>query len=411
MARIEAPFLTTPVAFADAAACDPLCDRLLTGDAVTLLRRTTVQGDRPPVTHVFRRAEPAECQRLDPDFPPAAACILMAADDGRPADLRVTVDGVGDGHASRDEVRGLACLVSSRRLQVTDLRGGAERLVHDQSSRLWVQAIAPLPLFANSGFDGNGLHGGGLAPYRERRSDPRLDPAAILAALGVPLGPGRPFVETEPARQMLSETFPPKGYFGPMPYDVALIGSALDQTTGLHDSIATLIRDWVERLERGAPNTGATRATLARLPNRLGNQTIFLQRLMTQRPELFVERFADLYPQVQSPDDDLSQLAAFAILNRVRSDPFGTHDADAEAYFAALRSRRHWDALIQIAGRYGFDPTPIFQAEIDRVQGEAYLRTLLHVQRGYSLCDAGGPRVDGHLAPGCRGGSGLTERH
>ena len=238
MARIEAPFLTTPDAFAGGAglpqvvdlivtadgvlgeaACDRLCEALLTGDAVITVRRTTTRGDQPSSTHVFRRSDPAECQRLDPDFALAATCILMVADDGRPADLRVAIDGKGDGYASRDEVAGLVYLVSSRRIQVTALRGGDETLIHDQTWRVWFEAIAPVPLFANSGFDGNGLHGGGLAPHRERKSDPRLDPAAILATLGVPMGAGRTFVETKPAQTMMGQTLPAEGYYEPMPHD------------------------------------------------------------------------------------------------------------------------------------------------------------------------------------------------
>ena len=415
MARIEAPFVTTPGAFTDGvgqpkvvdlivtadsvlgeAACDQLCERLLTGDAVSMVRRTTSLGDDPGITHVFRRSDPAECQRLDPDFPPAAPCILMVADDGRPADLRVTVDGMGDGYASRDEVGGLVYLVSGRRIQVAALRAGEETLIHDQTQRIWFEAIAPVPLFANSGFDGNGLHGGGLAPYRERRSDPRLDPAAILASLGVPMGAGRTFVETQPARVMLGETFPADGYFGPMPYDVALIASILDRSDTRDEGITTMIRDWVGQLERGAPNTATTRAIISRLPAFLGNQTIVLQGLSAQRPELFVERFADFYAQVQSEDEAVSQLAALTIVYRVRGDPLGTHDADADAYLAALRSGRRWDALIQIVGRYGFDPTPIFQAELDEAQGEAYLRGLFHVYAASGMTD---PKWNATLGP------------
>ncbi len=415
MARIEAPITTTPGAFSDGvglpvvvdlivntdsvfgeAACDPLCERLLTGDTVTTVRRAMTLGDQPARIHVFRRSDAAGCQRLDPDFPLSAPCILMVADDGRPADLRVTVDGVGDGYASRDEVGGLVYLVSSRRIQMTALRGGEETLIHDQTSRIWFEAVAPVPLIANSGFDGNGLHGGGLAPYRMRKSDPRLDPAAILTALGVPMGVGRAFVETEPARVMMGETYPAKGDYGPMPYDVALIASILDQTGRLDESISTMIRDWVGQLERGAPNTATTRAIISRLPAVLGGQTIVLQRLTSLRPELFVERFADFYAQVQSDDEEVSQLAAFTILDRVRGDPLGTHDADADAYLGSLKAGRHWDALIQIVGRYGFDPTPIFQAELNGAQGDAYLRVLFHIFVASEITD---PKWNATLGP------------
>lgn len=76
MARIEAPFLTAPGAVAGGAAvprvvdlivsadsvlgvaaCDQLCEQLLTGESVTTVRRTTAEGDQPVRTRVFRRSE------------------------------------------------------------------------------------------------------------------------------------------------------------------------------------------------------------------------------------------------------------------------------------------------------------------------------------------------------------------
>ena len=152
----------------------------------------------------------------------------------------------------------------------------------------------------------------------------------------------------------------------------------------------------MKRLERGAPNTATTRAIISRLPRFLGIQTFVLQRLSSKRPELFVERFADFYAQVQSDDERVSQLAAFTILDRVRGDPPGTHDADADAYLEALRSGRHRDALIQIIGRYGFDPTPIFQAELDESQGDAQLRNLFDVYLASEMTD---PKWNATLGP------------
>ncbi len=216
LAGIEARFVTTPGAFADGrprpsvvdvlvnadsvlgdAACDALCENLLTGDSVTTVRRIT--GGDGGVTRVFRRMDPGACRALDPDLPLADPCILLVPDDGQAADLRITVDGDGDGYASRDEVAGLVYLVSARRLRVMSPVGGTEALLHDQSQRTWFEATAPVPLLPNAGFDGNGIHGGGLTPRRERKSDPPLDVAAILASLGIPMGTGRTFIETEPA--------------------------------------------------------------------------------------------------------------------------------------------------------------------------------------------------------------------
>lgn len=384
LAGIEMPFVTTPNALAevtagpmvveflansdgvlDEAACDALCERLLTGDVVTTVRKITT-GD-PTFTRVFQRSDPEECLALDPDFPTGAPCILMVANAGQPADLRITVDGEGDGYASRDEVGGLVYLVSSRRLRVTVLQDGTETLLHDQSQRIWFEAVAPVPLFPNVGFDGNGMHGGGLAPLRDRKSDPPLDAAAILAGLGLPMGPGRAFVETEPARMARGGVYySAKGYHEPAPYDLALIASVLDHTKFLDESISTMIRQWLERLEADATNAPTLRKLIARLPAFLDRQTIMLQRLIQKRPELFVDRFSDFYQQIQSGDEEVSRLAASTILARVRSDPFGTHDSDADAYVAALKTRRQWDYLIQVVGRYGFDPTPILQDELDK---------------------------------------------
>lgn len=291
----------------------------------------------------------------------------MVADDSQPANLRITIDGEGDGYASRDEVAGLVYLVSARRLQVTAVKGESETLLHDQSQRIWFEAVAPVPLIANAGFDGNGLHGGGLAPLWQRKSDPQLDLVVILDGLGLPMGPGRTFIETEPARMAEGGVYyPAEGVHEPAPYDLALIASVLDQTKFLDESTSTMIRQWLERVEADATNSPTLRKLIARLPAFLDRQTIMLQRLIQKRPELFVDRFSDFYQQIQSGDEEVSRLAASTILARVRSDPFGTHDSDADAYLAALKTRRQWDYLIQVVGRYGFDPTPILQDELDQ---------------------------------------------
>ncbi len=157
-----------------------------------------------------------------------------------------------------------------------------------------------------------------------------------------------------------------------------------------------MVQQWVGQLERGAPNTATTRAIISRLPAVLGSQTIMLQRLTSLRPELFVERFADFYAQVQSDDEEVSQLAAFTILYRVRGDPLGTHNADADAYLGALKAGRHWDALIQIVGRYGFDPTPIFQAELDQPRNGSDGPNLFYIFSASQMTD---PKWNATLGP------------
>lgn len=381
-AGIEAPLVTTPGAFANGkpqpavvevvvnadsvlgeAACDALCERLLTGDSVTTLRRITGDG----IPRVFRRMDPGACQALDPDFAVAEPCILLVPDDRQVADLRITVDGEGDGFASRDELAALVYLVSARRLRVTSVTDGVETVLHDQSQRTWIEATAPVPLFPDAGFDGNGIHGGGLATRRERKSDPPLDAAAILASLGLAMGPGRTFIETEPAQAAPNGVYlAAKGRYEPAAYDVALIASVLEADGAADESVFAIVYGWLGRLGAGGQNTETTRALIDRLPAFLGNRTFVLEKLSKKRPELFVDRFADFYPQVQNGTEEEARLAASAILNRVRADAFGTHDADAEAYLAALQSGKQWGYLIQIVGRYGFDPTPILQTALDR---------------------------------------------
>lgn len=415
LARIEAPFASTAGALAGQddvsvvdlvvkadgvlgeAACDALCERLLTGATVTTVRRIVDVDNGRAIAHVFRRLDPAQCLALDPEFPIAEPCLLLVADDGLATDLRVTVDGSGDGYASRDEVGGLAYLVSARRVRVEDLRAGEAVLLHDQSTRTWFEAVAPVPLIANSGFDGNGLHGGGLAPPRLRKSDPPLGVAGILEGLGLSLGPGRPFVETEPGLNIGGRiTLAPKGYFEAQPYDTALIASILNRGDDLDEGIVAQIGDWLKRLERTTDATGTTRALIGRLPDVLGAQAIMLQGLSLKRPELFVEQFADFYRQVQSGNDEASRVAANAILDKVRGDPFGTHDAEAEAFLAALRSGKQRDYLIQVVGRYGFDPTPILQGYLEQPDTDEDRPGIYTIFHAACMSD---PKWNGTLGP------------
>lgn len=45
-------------------------------------------------------------------------------------------------------------------------------------------------------------------------------------------------------------------------------------------------------------------------------------------------------------------------------DPPGAHATQGDEYLAALRSGKEWGLLIQLVGRYGFDPAPVLIAEL-----------------------------------------------
>jgi hypothetical protein len=77
---------------------------------------------------------------------------------------------------------------------------------------------------------------------------------------------------------------------------------------------------------------------------------------------------SDLYRMVRDGNESESRSAASTLLNRGRGDPPGVHADEAADYLAALESGRQWGYLIQIVGRYGFDPTPVLQREIDSPQ-------------------------------------------
>ncbi|EEW23810.1 hypothetical protein Rsw2DRAFT_3267 [Rhodobacter ferrooxidans] len=335
--------------------CGDLCERLLIG-GMDWVRVVSPGPDGVPVATVTARAEAVDCRALDPDFPDGAPCLLLRADRGSAADLRLTVTQQGDGHASREDMSGLAFLLSRQRLLVEDLRGPSPVLLHDQSRRIWMQATQPVPLHANAGFDGNGLHGGGLTFPWVRLQDAPLDVASVLQAAAVPLAPARGFTQTKPGDRSRAA----EGYFDERPHDLALIASLLGKPG---ERQAAQISAWLDRFSRGRAPTLAERALLARLP--LETQRIHaLDRLMQVQPELFVPDFRAYYDRVLSGPDQQSTTAAAVILETVRRDPPESHAAEADLFRTVIASGRQWGYLIQVAGRYGFDPLPLFQAEV-----------------------------------------------
>ncbi|MGB8815187.1 MAG: hypothetical protein WCC57_18560 [Paracoccaceae bacterium] len=344
-------------------ACGPICEGLLTGGQIKWVRvvpRTDQIPETKPI--VFYRADATACQAFDPEFA-AAPCLLAREDIGDPADLRITKVAVGDGSASRESVTGLVTPLWSRQTIVQDQRGATPKVLFDQTEYQWFEAMSPIPLFTNVGFDGNGVHGGGPTFTRERKKTPPVDLVAALQSGGLAMGSAREWNETKPA---VGKHIAAEGYFSARPYDAPLLASMLDISQGaaFASPQGRQLADWLKHVERTDEISAAEKALLRRVADQGDVANFVLQNLMSVKPELFFNDFTEVYGRIQTGTDAQSQQAAQLLRETLRHDPVGSHDSEAALFLQALKSRKQEGYLSQIVGLYGFDPTPFLQERV-----------------------------------------------
>lgn len=334
--------------------CEALCEGLLLAGAEWV--RVTGPGSQgEPEAHLFRSAGEADCRALDAGFPDGAPCILLGTDSGDVADLLLRVEVTRDSRAAGDGQRGLAVLVQSQRLVVTDQRDGT--VLHDEVSRKWRQVRAPVLLLPNLGRGGSGLEFS-----TETKADPLPDKAEVLQSLGQPFLAVRPWVETRPA----GAYSPAEGYAANLPQDRALMLSILAGGDGvLAPGLVRQVDRWLRGLRDGAAVVPGDRPILVQLQGRLPFPTRSLDRLRMKAPQLFVANVGDLYRTIREGDEPEALAAAQTLLNLVRNDPPGTHAGEAEDFLAALESGRYPEHLFRIVGLYGFDPAPVLRGVVD----------------------------------------------
>jgi hypothetical protein len=337
--------------------CDDICEGLLLGPDVQWVRvdRTATKGDVKPAPLIYYRADPGACLALDADFPANAACILSRPDDGQQAELRLVLAETGAGYGPLETDPPLVYLTGQQDMTLYDQRRGGEIVA--QTRRLfWTEPKVGL-LSPGMTALGSGRKADGLFLPRMRDSDPALDAGAFLARAGLPLTPPRATLPSQAfqyGRKTLTEG---------RPYDAALLLTVAQRA---HPPLGQAQLRAFDDLLRMLTETGQARPAELALLKLIGQDNTLapgsLTRLLAAHPDWFIADMATLYDTVIHGSDAQSQDAAMKLLTILRTHEPGTYAADGPEFLAALASGRQDEALIQLAGYYGFDPAPTFRS-------------------------------------------------
>lgn len=364
----SAELVTTDATLLENGPCGTICFGLF-GGGLDWLRVIDQSDARQPQTWTFRRAERADCMAVDAEFRPGTTCILAASNTTEAAALQIAylqVNGEG-----RDD-GAFASLISGMRLQVS----AAGAVLHDVTARHWSEVSVPLRMTVDIQFVGQGNKGAALA--RVDRKDPAPDLQAVLAGLGQPMAP--------PAATDQRST-------------TALILSMLRSGPyGLAPATQRQMETWLEN-RRTRTRVGAAEREVLRGLQQRGLHSATLSRLMVASPDMFGNGLPDLFRTATTGSEDSARNAARALHEIVMRDPPGTHAAHEAAYLDLLRSGRNWPTVVQMAGRFTFDPAPVLQAELE-ARTTSTSEVFGQLMRAACLA---GPKWDATLAPVVQG--------
>lgn len=166
--------------------CDNLCQRILLGDSITTVR--TLKPSRDSVPHLmYVRAPYQECLSFDPTFRKDTHCIVARNDDGLDSELIIYKEIEGSRAMKREKIGFSPVLLSRETYTIQDTK----KFVFTSATRVfWAEPVGYIPLVANTGFDGNGIHGGGIIPQQRKRHAPeQLDLGQFLVAIDIDVAP------------------------------------------------------------------------------------------------------------------------------------------------------------------------------------------------------------------------------
>lgn len=139
---------------------------------------------------IIEARDRADCLTDQPGFPAGALCLRFVRDDGRKADLRLTISTV-DASVLQAGSSGLVRLTQMRQLLLQDLRFAAPVDLARHSARSYTVTSAPIPLTPRMSFDNRA---GGFNAPTSSVTEPLPDYAAVLRDAGVGVGPAMPGV-------------------------------------------------------------------------------------------------------------------------------------------------------------------------------------------------------------------------
>lgn len=194
--------------------CDDLCERLLAGNSIKIVRTSkTVKTSGRKL--IYKRAPIQECQDLDKNFDDPRLCILAYPNDDKISDIIIEDSVEGTGYLKREMV-GFSPKIYMKRTVILRDNKSKNILASDEQIR-WVQPIGYVPLQSNTGFDGTGIHGGGLIPPQAKHITSAIDASVLFEKLGLNLASSLIRQEENKSKYRRG-----KIYRTPAPYDEAL---------------------------------------------------------------------------------------------------------------------------------------------------------------------------------------------
>ncbi|MEE9387728.1 MAG: hypothetical protein V3U96_03895 [Paracoccaceae bacterium] len=336
--------------------CATLCQQLLMGGVVTTVRVAAPDDNTLPRL-MYQNLPAEECRALDPTFPVGAPCLLARLDDGTPSELIFEHERMGSRALKRKDV-GFTPNITLRELTTLKLQETGD-IVASQTRLIWIEPVGYVPLRSNTGFDGNGVHGGGLVPAQRKHEDPVIDPSAMLLAVGVPFSEPRGEVVVKKSWQKASNL---SGYPQPAAYDVALIRSMFE-LGGLKNQIGGhYLSRWAAQFTRYEIVPDAQeRSLINQIYESVRPVPHELSLMKRKYPNYFKGGLSALYVDIRSDDGsstfDATNGIAYAALRQTPEQ----NAPQAEAYLGLMRDGIVPSRMVALAGRFTFDPVPVLR--------------------------------------------------
>ncbi|MBS0565025.1 MAG: hypothetical protein JSR87_11290 [Proteobacteria bacterium] len=344
--------------------CNPLCEQLLLGGEVQTVRVAAPTQEGVPHL-MFQRRPAADCQALDPDFPQGGPCLLARPDDGAQSDLKLSWQTDGSPAPTRESLGFTPHLMMKERLTIT--RPATGETLDVRTRLVWLSPASYVPLHPNTGFDGSGIHGGGLVPDQQKHEDPPLDPAGLLTETGLSLAAPRGEIVVD--KRAISLKMPAgyaspaflTGYPEPAPYDIALIRSLLDHGGLRTDTGTYYVTRWLAKFERHKviPDQ-RDRALFDALYAGVNPAPHELSLLRQSHPAYFSGGLDQLYADALSSEGGKMYDAMHGIVSAALRQTPEQNAPQAADYLRLIGIKKLRDSfLIDAAGRFPFDPTPV----------------------------------------------------
>ena len=352
--------------------CGDLCERLLSGGQIDWVRVKMQDGTGPnsqsSQSMIIETALGAACSKVYAGFDEGEPCILATPDDGRSADLRL-LRAVSEDPKAEERSQGLhPYTFETRTAQLIDLRSEASAVLAEQSQVRYMTPTHLLPIYFDPSLNGIGIFGSDFVSQWTIDDSPTIDLVAMLDWSGVRLDKdGMSPQETDPIRAIIyAQQREPKAY------DLPLLLSVLEITPEPTNPVIESVNRWVEPFLTDKVANEAEVTVLRQLDDRYPGRFRALDTLKSRHPEYFYNDISLLYREVEAGDEEASKAAAKVLHSMALRSNWAPQEGEADLFLHAYQTGRQQWYLLQIIGRFGFDPTPYLIAYLSEKPDEGY---------------------------------------